>query len=94
MNGENPTRSAAAAATGASDPSAISAANPATKTPILLKVAPPERLIDAVRTGAAGGGLLDPTVTLRVIESFAHSSPLRTQPAAALGTLTEREKDC
>ena len=26
----------------------------------LLKVAPPERLIDGVRTVAAGGGLLDP----------------------------------
>ena len=26
----------------------------------LLKVAPPERLIDAVRTVASGGGLLDP----------------------------------
>ncbi|WP_148572088.1 response regulator [Nocardioides caldifontis] len=59
----------------------------------LLKVAPPERLIDAVRTVASGGGLLDPTVTLRVIESFASASPLRTQPAAELAALTEREKD-
>jgi DNA-binding NarL/FixJ family response regulator len=59
----------------------------------LLKVAPPERLIDAVRTVASGGGLLDPTVTLRVIESFANTSPLRTQPAAELAALTEREKD-
>jgi DNA-binding NarL/FixJ family response regulator len=59
----------------------------------LLKVAPPERLIDAVRTVASGGGLLDPTVTLRVIESFASTSPLRTQPAAELAALTEREKD-
>ena len=29
----------------------------------LLKVAPPEQLIDGVRTVAAGGGLLDPAVT-------------------------------
>jgi DNA-binding NarL/FixJ family response regulator len=46
-----------------------------------------------VRTVASGGGLLDPTVTLRVIESFASTSPLRTQPAAELAALTEREKD-
>jgi DNA-binding NarL/FixJ family response regulator len=37
----------------------------------LLKVAPPEDLVVAVRTVAAGQGLLDPAVTLRVIESFA-----------------------
>ena len=59
----------------------------------LLKVAPPERLIDAVRTVARGGGLLDPTVTLRVIETFSATSPLRAQSTAALGRLTEREKD-
>lgn len=59
----------------------------------LLKVAPPERLIDAVRTVAAGGGLLDPTVTLRVIESFSTAAPARTQASAKLASLTEREKD-
>ena len=59
----------------------------------LLKVAPPERLIDAVRTVAAGGGLLDPGVTRRVIESFAAAPPLRTRRAETLATLTERERD-
>ena len=59
----------------------------------LLKVAPPERLIDAVRTVAAGGGLLDPGVTRRVIESFAAAPPLRTRRAETLETLTERERD-
>jgi len=58
----------------------------------LLKVAPPERLIDAVRTVAAGGGLLDPGVTVRVIESFASTSPLRTN-SQSLEVLTERERD-
>ena len=59
----------------------------------LLKVAPPERLIDAVRTVAQGGGLLDPTVTLRVIESFSATAPVRTRSTTALAALTEREKD-
>jgi DNA-binding NarL/FixJ family response regulator len=59
----------------------------------LLKVAPPERLIDAVRTVARGGGLLDPTVTLRVIESFSATAPLRAGSTTALAALTEREKD-
>ena len=59
----------------------------------LLKVAPPERLIDAVRTVAQGGGLLDPSVTLRVIETFSAAPPARTASASRLGQLTEREKD-
>jgi DNA-binding NarL/FixJ family response regulator len=59
----------------------------------LLKVAPPERLIDAVRTVAGGGGLLDPAVTLRVIGSFAAAPASRARPASALEGLTEREKD-
>ena len=59
----------------------------------LLKVAPPERLIDAVRTVAQGGGLLDPTVTLRVIEAFSATAPVRTQSTTVLAALTEREKD-
>ena len=37
----------------------------------LLKVAPPEQLLAAVRSVAAGNALLDPAVTVRVIESFA-----------------------
>jgi DNA-binding NarL/FixJ family response regulator len=59
----------------------------------LLKVAPPERLVDAVRTVASGGGLLDPSVTVRVIESFATATPARVQRSARLDSLTERERD-
>jgi DNA-binding NarL/FixJ family response regulator len=59
----------------------------------LLKVSPPEQLIEAVRTVASGGGLLHPSVTLRVIESFAAAAPTRTHRAASLETLTERERD-
>ena len=58
----------------------------------LLKVAPPERLVEAVRTVAGGGGLLDPAVTVRVIESFA-ASPARTARSDTLDRLTERERD-
>jgi DNA-binding NarL/FixJ family response regulator len=59
----------------------------------LLKVSPPEQLIDAVRTVASGGGLLDRNVTLRVIESFATASPVHTRRSAVLDTLTGRERD-
>ncbi|MEV4573163.1 response regulator transcription factor [Nonomuraea jabiensis] len=61
----------------------------------LLKVAPPEHLVEAVRTVAAGGGLLDPAVTLRVIAAFAgQPDPSRaTSRAAELESLTSRETD-
>jgi DNA-binding NarL/FixJ family response regulator len=59
----------------------------------LLKVAPPEDLVAAVRTVAAGQGLLDPAVTLRVIESFAAAPAHDPSHTAALGQLTERETD-
>jgi DNA-binding NarL/FixJ family response regulator len=36
----------------------------------LLKVSPPEQLIGAVRTVAAGNALIDPAVTRRVIAAF------------------------
>ena len=55
-------------------------------------MAPPERLVEAVRTVAGGGGLLDPAVTVRVIESFA-ASPARTARSDVLDRLTERERD-
>jgi DNA-binding NarL/FixJ family response regulator len=59
----------------------------------LLKVAPPERLVDAVRTVAAGGALLDPTVTVRVIEAFATAAPRPLRRGAELESLSQREKD-
>lgn len=59
----------------------------------LLKVSPPEQLIAAVRTVAAGGGLLDPDVTLRVIESFAAAPTPRTTRSRDLDLLTGRERD-
>jgi DNA-binding NarL/FixJ family response regulator len=57
----------------------------------VLKDDPPEQLIAAVRTIAAGDALLSPSVTRSVIAHFARQ---RRQPApAAVHTLTGRERD-
>ena len=60
----------------------------------LLKAAPPEDLIRAIRVVAQGDALLAPSVTRRLIEEFAR----RPEPAAArktkqLESLTDRERD-
>jgi DNA-binding NarL/FixJ family response regulator len=57
----------------------------------VLKDDPPEQLIAAIRTVAAGDALLSPAVTRRVIEQFVRSP----RPAAppGLDELTERELD-
>ena len=58
----------------------------------LLKNAPPEQLVEAVRAVAAGDGLLSPEVTRRVIEEFARRSPPpEVSGMDALDELTERE---
>jgi DNA-binding NarL/FixJ family response regulator len=59
----------------------------------LLKTAPPEQLLHAVRTVAAGNGLLDPAVTLRVIAASARSPRPDGRAAALLETLTARETE-
>jgi DNA-binding NarL/FixJ family response regulator len=58
----------------------------------LLKNAPPEELVHAVRAVASGGALLAPSVTRRVIEEFA---PPRTnsEQRASLAALTDRERE-
>jgi DNA-binding NarL/FixJ family response regulator len=56
----------------------------------LLKDAPPEELAAAVRTVAAGGGLLAPSVTRRLIEEFARR-PAPLEAPKELEELTERE---
>jgi DNA-binding NarL/FixJ family response regulator len=57
----------------------------------VLKDDPPEQLIAAIRTVAAGDALLSPAVTRRVIEQFVRS-PRPTSPPG-LDELTERELD-
>jgi DNA-binding NarL/FixJ family response regulator len=55
----------------------------------LLKDAPPEQLLEAIRVVAAGDGLLAPSVTRRVIAEFARRP--ETKPPPELGELTPRE---
>ena len=57
----------------------------------VLKDDPPEQLIAAVRTVAAGDALLSPAVTKRVIARFARTP--RPEPPPGLGELTAREEE-
>jgi DNA-binding NarL/FixJ family response regulator len=61
----------------------------------VLKDAEPEELLRAVRTVAAGGSLLSPSVTRRVIDHFALSATAGTKPRPhpQLDQLTERERE-
>ena len=58
----------------------------------LLKDAPPEQLIEAIRVIARGEALLAPRVTRRLIEEFARRAPPRA-PTGVLDELTERERE-
>jgi DNA-binding NarL/FixJ family response regulator len=57
----------------------------------VLKDDPPEQLIAAIRTVAAGDALLSPTVTRRVIRQFARMP--RPTPPKELDELSEREQE-
>ena len=60
----------------------------------LLKDAPADRLLDAVRVAAVGDALLAPSVTRRLIEQFAHAvRPAPGDVPEALAQLTARELD-
>ncbi|HEV2591970.1 MAG TPA: response regulator transcription factor [Gaiellaceae bacterium] len=56
----------------------------------LLKSAPPDRLVDAVRVVAAGESLLAPEITRRLIEEHVRRTAATTPPPE-LAELTERE---
>jgi DNA-binding NarL/FixJ family response regulator len=58
----------------------------------LLKNAPPEQLLHAVRVVAAGDALLAPSVTRRIIEQFAHR-PVKPELDTQLESLTQRERE-
>jgi len=57
----------------------------------VLKDDPPEQLIAAVRTVAAGDALLSPTITKRVISQFGRVA--RPTPPKELGDLSSREQE-
>jgi len=61
----------------------------------LLKDAPPDELVHAVRVIAAGDALLAPSITRRLIERFGDAAPPARPPVddPRLGRLTERERE-
>lgn len=61
----------------------------------LLKNAPPDQLVAAIRTVAAGDAVVAPRVTRRLLDTFAQHLPTATQAARdqRLAQLTERELD-
>jgi DNA-binding NarL/FixJ family response regulator len=59
----------------------------------LLKDASPDRLVEAVRTVAAGEALLAPAVTRRLIERYLGEPQGGPQPARSFDELTERERE-
>lgn len=58
----------------------------------LLKNAPPEELVHAVRVVAAGDALLAPSVTRRIIEQFTQR-PVNPELDKRLQLLTQRERE-
>jgi DNA-binding NarL/FixJ family response regulator len=59
----------------------------------LLKDAPRHDLISAVRAAAAGDGMLAPSVTRLLIETFARRPPATSPSPSRLASLTARERD-
>ena len=57
----------------------------------MLKAAPPEDLVKAIRVVAQGEALLAPSVTRRLIEEFAKRPEPNNKKPKELATLTERE---
>jgi DNA-binding NarL/FixJ family response regulator len=59
----------------------------------LLKDAPSEQLVAAVRSVAAGDALIDPSITRRLIQQFVHATRPRSEPPQQLFALTPRERE-
>lgn len=57
----------------------------------LLKDAPSEQLVTAVRIVAAGDALIDPSITRRLIAQFVNATRPRTDQPPQLAALTPRE---
>lgn len=60
----------------------------------LLKDAPADDLVDAIRTVARGDAVVAPSVTRRLLDLFAKRLPSTAEPAnTALSLLTDRERE-
>lgn len=59
----------------------------------LLKDAPEERLVTAIRVVAEGGSLFAPSATRRLVEEFTRRAGVRRGGPGALEGLTERERE-
>jgi DNA-binding NarL/FixJ family response regulator len=59
----------------------------------LLKDAPSEQLVAAVRSVAGGDALIDPSITRRLIQRFVHASLPNNDDPPRLAALTPRERD-
>jgi DNA-binding NarL/FixJ family response regulator len=59
----------------------------------LLKDAPRERLLEAIRVVHSGDALLSPSITRRLVEDFAARTEPLEPPAVVLAPLTPRERE-
>ena len=59
----------------------------------VLKDIPPEQLVAAVRSVAAGGALLAPSITRRLIGQFAKRLAVDTRLSSRIESLTDRESE-
>ena len=59
----------------------------------LLKDAPSDQLVGAVRSVARGDALIDPVITRRLIQQFVRAARPAAEPPDQLSTLTPRERD-
>lgn len=75
------------------DDEVVAAALAAGAAGFILKDAPGEDIIRATREVAAGRSWLDPAITSRVLDTYRSTALPRSQAAARLEDLTERESD-
>ena len=59
----------------------------------LLKDAPSEQLVGAVRSVARGDAMIDPAITRRLIQQFTRAARPAPDPAPEFRELTPRERD-
>ncbi|QNG18798.1 response regulator transcription factor [Rhodococcus triatomae] len=59
----------------------------------LLKDTPPEDLVSAIRSVAAGDAVVSPRVTRRLLARFLDDGPQATRDPAILESLTDRERE-